>query len=159
MGCMFLFQQEFLGGTWVSLAPWAGLGDKVSLSLRTVPARHRVLGYPSHKPAFSCWLVAQGPVSVCCCIPFCGEACTKTSSSCTPRPQQADVPDGTALPPHGRPWDLQALQHQEEHFYLYPPGGWHCTGSFQAVMQSGTGQEVSLLAECLSYSQGWPNTL
>lgn len=59
---MSLFQQESLGRAWVSLALWAGLGDRVSLSLRAVPARHRVLGYPNHKPAFSCWLVAQRPV-------------------------------------------------------------------------------------------------
>lgn len=37
MGSMSLFQQESLGRAWVSLAPWAGLGDRVSLSLRAVP--------------------------------------------------------------------------------------------------------------------------
>lgn len=63
-GCMSLFQQESLGRAWVSLAPWAGLGDRLSLSLRAEPARHRILGYPDHKPAFPCCLVAQGPVSL-----------------------------------------------------------------------------------------------
>lgn len=62
-GCMSLFQQESLGMVWVSLALWAGLGDRASPSLRAVPAQHRVLGHSNHKPAFSCWLVAQRPVS------------------------------------------------------------------------------------------------
>lgn len=32
-GCMSLFQQQSLGMAWVSVAPWMGLGDRLSLSL------------------------------------------------------------------------------------------------------------------------------
>lgn len=158
-GCMSLFQQESLGMSWVSLAPWAGLGDRASPSLRAVPAQHRVLGHSNHKPAFSCWLVAQRPVSAAASA-FVRRLALKSPPSAPPaRPQQADVPDRSALSAHGCPWDLQALQHQEEHLYLYPAGRWHCMGSFPAVIRSGTGQEVSPLAEHSSCSQGWPNTL
>lgn len=52
------------------------MGSRIALSLRAVPAQHRVLGYPNHKPAFSCWLVAQGPVSAAA-PPFVGRLALK----------------------------------------------------------------------------------